>query len=87
MRVICQAIPQQVRDILAPVQEHKKRVIFFRMFDHEIKSAVSGDILAVVDLYERALRNYNVIRDKFEEGKSICADIIFNTYDNHPLNS
>lgn len=70
IQIICPAVHDSVKEILYDLQTHKKKVIFAKLFDLQIKNATTGAFEEVVTLYEKALDQYKLIESKLETGES-----------------
>lgn len=67
--VICEPVPQSVRNLLQDLQVDMKRVIFLRSLDYEISNAHPGEFSNVATLYAKAKAKYQKIREKYEQGE------------------
>lgn len=69
IKIICPSVHDSVQEILDEAQANRKKVVFTKLFDYLIRTATQGAFEEVVTLYEKALKQYEVIRSKLENGK------------------
>lgn len=72
--VICPQIPQQVRDILKPWQDTKRKIIFNKTFSHLVTktSKTPGPIEEIVTMFEKAEDKYASTLNELTSGIVFC---------------
>lgn len=68
--VICEHIPEQIRDILKPFQKWKHRIIFLKFFLKLLQQLKRGSVLVDVSTqYHAAVKEYKLRQGELREGE------------------